>query len=265
MPKESRAKRDNRAPEEIRRLRVCTYNIHKGFSQFNRRMVIHELRERLRTLEADIVFLQEVQGLHMGHSVRHSDWPQRPQHEFLAEDFWIQTAYGGNALYDHGHHGNAILSRYPILSSQNQDISDHLFERRGLLHCEIALPGVDLPVHCACIHLGLTAGTRRRQMQAIVDRMYVLAGEQAPLIIAGDFNDWRNRADYHLCDTLGVTEAFAGERGRPARSFPSTLPVLRLDRIYVRGFNVENAKAHYGPPWSKISDHAALTAQLAPL
>ena len=254
---------DNRAGQP--RLRVCTYNIHKGFSQFNRRMVIHELRERLRTLDADIVFLQEVQGLHVRHSARPADWPQRPQHEFLAEDFWLQTAYGGNAVYDHGHHGNAILSRYPILSAHNQDISDHAFERRGLLHCEIALPGRADPVHCACIHLGLTGGTRRRQMQAIVERMHTLAGGKAPLIIAGDFNDWRNRADDQLCDSLGVIEAFAGERGRPARSFPATLPVLRLDRIYVRGFQVESAQSHYGLPWSKISDHAALTAQLAPL
>lgn len=262
MPKESRAKGGIALPAEVRKLRVCTYNIHKGFSQFNRRMVIHELRERLRTLDADIVFLQEVQGLHVGHSMRHTDWPQRPQHEFLAEDFWLQTAYGGNARYDHGHHGNAILSRYPILSTQNQDISDHMFERRGLLHCEIAPPDFDEPVHCACIHLGLTAGARRRQMQAIVDRMHLLAKGKTPLIIAGDFNDWRNHADDHLCQSLGVTEAFAGEQGRPARSFPSTLPVLRLDRIYVRGFTVEIAQAHYGPPWSKISDHAALTAQL---
>ena len=254
---------DNRAGQP--RLRVCTYNIHKGFSQFNRRMVIHELRERLRTLDADIVFLQEVQGLHVRHSARHADWPQRPQHEFLAEDFWLQTAYGGNAVYDHGHHGNAILSRYPILSAHNQDISDHAFERRGLLHCEIALPGRADPVHCACIHLGLTGGTRRRQMQAIVERMHTLAGGKARLIIAGDFNDWRNLADDQLCDSLGVIEAFAGERGRPARSFPATLPVLRLDRIYVRGFQVESAQSHYGLPWSKISDHAALTAQLAPL
>jgi endonuclease/exonuclease/phosphatase family metal-dependent hydrolase len=170
---------------------------------------------------------------------------KRPQHEFLAEDFWMQTAYGGNAVYDHGHHGNAILSRYPILSAHNQDISDHMFERRGLLHCEIALPGRADPVHCACIHLGLTGGTRRRQMQAIVDRMHTLAGGATPLIIAGDFNDWRNRADDQLCDSLGVVEAFAGERGRPARSFPATLPVLRLDRIYVRGFRVESAQSHY--------------------
>ena len=91
-------------------LRVTTYNIHKGFSQFNRTLAVHELRDRLRLLDADIVFLQEVQGQHLGHARRHEHWPAQPQHEFLAEDVW-QSAYGKNVAYDHGHHGNAILSR----------------------------------------------------------------------------------------------------------------------------------------------------------
>jgi endonuclease/exonuclease/phosphatase family metal-dependent hydrolase len=80
-------------------------------------MMVHELRDRLRELSADIVFLQEVQGLHLGHAERHPDWPAQPQHEFLAEDVWGNHAYGRNMVYDHGHHGNAILSRFPILPS----------------------------------------------------------------------------------------------------------------------------------------------------
>lgn len=243
-------------------LRICTYNIHKGFSQFNRRLAIHDLRDRLRLLGADVVFLQEVQGLHLRHAQRHADWPGQPQHEFLARDVWQQTAYGGNAIYDHGHHGNAILSRHTILSQANQDVSDHRFESRGLLHCEVRIPGIERAVHCVCVHLGLTAGSRRRQMAAIVARLDQLAPDGAPLIIAGDFNDWRNHADEHLLGPLGLSEVFTTLRGRPARSFPSTLPVLRLDRIYVRGFAIDKAEVHYGPPWSRISDHAALTALL---
>lgn len=244
-------------------LRICTYNIHKGFSQFNRRMVIHELRERLRLLKVDIVFLQEVQGMHFRHAIRHPDWPVEPQHEFLARDIWPSSAYGGNAIYDHGHHGNAILSRFPILSSHNQDVSDHRFERRGLLHCEIA-PGPKRPtIHCVCVHLGLMAGSRRRQMGALARRMETLAVHDAPLLIAGDFNDWRNHADALLVERLGVREVFCDTRGAPARSFPSQMPVLRLDRIYVRGLTPRDGQVHFGPPWSRISDHAALTADLA--
>lgn len=244
-------------------LRVCTYNIHKGFSQFNRRMMIHELRDRLRSLEADIVFLQEVQGLHLGHALRHPEWPRPPQHEFLAEDVWPATAYGGNAIYDKGHHGNAVLSHFPILKSENQDVSDHRFERRGLLHCEVAHPGLPSPIHCVCVHLGLMAGSRRRQMDALAQRMEQLAPADTPLIIAGDFNDWRNHAAELLAQRLGLTEVFGPHhRGQPARSFPSALPLFRLDRIYVRGFAVARAAAHFGLPWSRISDHAALTADL---
>ncbi len=246
-------------------LRICTYNIHKGFSQFNRRMVVHELRERLRSLDVDLVFLQEVQGLHLGHAARHGDWPPHPQHEFLAQDTWHQTAYGGNAVYDHGHHGNAILSRHLILTADNQDVSDHRFERRGLLHCEVELPAFARPAHCVCVHLGLMAGSRRRQMEALAERMERLAPDGAPLIIAGDFNDWRNHADEVLVRRLGLTEAFGSGRGAPARSFPSRLPMFRLDRIYVRGFAVRDAQVHFGPPWSQLSDHAALTADLEPL
>lgn len=244
------------------RLHIATYNIHKGFSQFNLRMMVHELRERLRSLSPDIVFLQEVQGLHLGHANRHTDWPEQPQHEFLAEDVWRETAYGGNAIYDHGHHGNAILSRFPILASTNQDISDHRLEKRGMLHCELALHGRQERLHCVCVHLGLLGRSRKRQMEALAQRVETLVPADAPLIIAGDFNDWRNRADDLLCNRIGVTEVFAGAKGRPARSFPSALPMFRLDRIYVRGLAIQSAEVHFGPPWSEISDHAALSARV---
>jgi len=242
-------------------LRITTYNIHKGFSQFNRRMMVHELRERLRHLDSDIVFLQEVQGLHVKHADRHLNWPAGPQHEFLAADVWAASAYGQNVIYDHGHHGNAILSRFPILGSHNQDVTHLQFERRGLLHCRIAQPGGEA-VHCVCVHLSLFGRSRVRQMTALADYLEGIAPDGTPLIIAGDFNDWRNRADDVLSARLGLSEVFCGAAGRPARSFPSSLPLFRLDRIYVRGFSVERAEVHFGAPWSQISDHAALSAQL---
>ena len=63
----------------------------------------------------------------------------------------------------------------------------------------------------------------------------------------------------------GLVEAFGSGKGRPPRSYPSTLPFFRLDRIYVRGFRVRQAQVHYGAPWARISDHAALTADLEPV
>lgn len=246
-------------------LHVATYNIHKGFSQFNRRMMVHELRERLRQLAPDIVFLQEVQGLHLGHAERHGDWPEQSQHAFLADQVWENTAYGRNVIYDHGHHGNAILSRFPILATHNQDVTQLRFERRGLLHCVIAAEQWTQKLHCVCVHLSLFGRSRRKQMEALAERLEDWVPPDAPLIIAGDFNDWRNRADKLLIDRLGLTEAFGetnNAAGLPPRSFPSGLPLFRLDRIYARGFSIERAEVHCGAPWSRISDHAALSARL---
>jgi len=243
-------------------LHIATYNIHKGFSQFNRRMMVHDLREQLRALSPDVVFLQEVQGLHLRHHRKHEDWPADPQHEFLAGDDW-ESAYGKNVVYDHGHHGNAILSRFPIVSSHNQDVTHLQFERRGMLHTQIATPLFEAPVHCVCVHLSLLGRSRKKQMEALAERLDDWAPGDSPLIIAGDFNDWRNRAHDHLAERLNLTEVFAGINGRPAKSFPANAPVFRLDRIYVRGLSVVSAQVHFGAPWSRISDHAALSARLA--
>jgi endonuclease/exonuclease/phosphatase family metal-dependent hydrolase len=245
-------------------LRVATYNIHKGLSFFKRRMVIHELRERLRALGVDLVFLQEVLGNHERYARRHHDWPASPQYEFLADSVWQQYAYGRNAVYDFGHHGNAVLSRYPIARWDNQDVSTHRFERRGLLHCEIGIPNWDEPLHCICVHLGLFARGRSRQIEWLRQRIEKLVPREAPLIVAGDFNDWhwRHKATHELAQPLDMHEVFEVVHGAPARTFPAMLPVFRLDRIYVRGFRIGYAHAHHGNIWARISDHAVLTTVL---
>ena len=129
----------------IDKLHIATYNIHKGFSYFNHRLVLHELRDQLRALGTDIIFLQEVVGEHSKHASRFVSWPNISQHEFLADSVWQDFAYGKNAVYDEGHHGNAILSRFPIVSWENEDISSHRFENRGLLHCELSIPALAAP------------------------------------------------------------------------------------------------------------------------
>lgn len=245
-------------------IRVASYNIHKGLSHFNRRLTVHDLRERLHSLKADIVFLQEVQGTHAGRASRFSHWPEKPQHEFLADTLWTEFAYGKNSVYDEGHHGNAILSRFPIHSWENLDISSHFMESRGMLHCEIKLPDWLEPLHCINVHVALTEDGRRRQVRMIADRIRKSVPQHAPLILAGDFNDWRLRATKYLANELGLNEVFETHHGRPARSFPSMLPLFHLDRIYIRGLDVRVAHVHSGPTWHRLSDHAMLTATLQP-
>lgn len=243
-------------------LHIATYNIHKGLSCFNQRVILHELRDRLRGLGVDIIFLQEVIGAHSQLAFRFQNWPEISQYEFLADSIWPDYAYGRNAVYDHGHHGNAILSRFPILRWENEDISAHRFESRGLLHCEIAIPGWEDTLHCICVHLGLFRRGQGQQLQAMEKRIRQLVPANAPLVVAGDFNDWRGTANRLLPDRLQLTEVFQHAHGKSARSFPSFLPLLRLDRIYIRGFNVKHARVLQNRLWSGISDHTALSANI---
>lgn len=246
-----------------RPLTVVTYNIHKGLSQFNRRLVLHEIRDRLGSLNADVAFLQEVQGKHEKNARRHVTWPEIAQHEFLCHE-GAQSVYGMNAVYQDGHHGNAVVSRHAIRSWENIDISHHPIESRGLLHCEVQVEGWKQPLHCINVHLGLWARSRRFQLEWLCDRIRSAVPKRGPLIVAGDFNDWQKKASDYLADQMGLVEVFEEFEGRLARSYPAKLPLLSLDRIYVRGLGIEGAERLVGASWSRLSDHVALTARLTP-
>jgi endonuclease/exonuclease/phosphatase family metal-dependent hydrolase len=116
-----------------------------------------------------------------------------------------------------------------------------------------------------CVHLGLRGRERSRQLEKLRQRIERLVPREAPLIVAGDFNDWRQRATRELAHPLNLHEVFELVNLRPARTFPAALPLMALDRIYVRGFQVRSARVHHGGAWARVSDHAALTATLIPV
>ena len=73
---------------------------------------------------------------------------------------------------------------------------------------------------------------------------------------------WRQRAHALLADRAGLQEVFATAFGRAARTFPVRLPLLRLDRVYVRNLQAGRPQVLTGPPWSRLSDHAPLQLEL---
>ncbi|QRY77870.1 endonuclease/exonuclease/phosphatase family protein [Pseudomonas sp. PDNC002] len=246
------------APKQRSRLRVLTVNTHKGFNAFNRRFILHELRDAVRATSADLVFLQEVHGEHQLHAEHHPDWPQTPQYEFLADSMWPAFAYGRNAVYPEGHHGNALLSRLPIRAFDNHDVSVGRHEQRGLLHAQIDLPGGQ-PLHAVCVHLGLREHQRQKQLR-LLGNLIARLPLDAPLVVAGDFNDWRCRAT-ELLTAYDLLPAFP--RGGEPRSFPARWPVLRLDRIYVRNLGITGSEVLNRRPWPHLSDHLPLLAEVS--
>ncbi len=241
--------------------RALTVNVHKGFSTFNRRFVLHELRDAVRQVGTDLVFLQEVHGSHRAHAQRIANFPQVPQYEFLADEIWHEHAYGRNAVYDNGDHGNALLSKFPIVHYENHDISISGPERRGMLHCVVQPPGDHRPLHAICVHLGLQEGHRQKQLQLACKLINSLPANEA-VVMAGDFNDWRGRAHRVLQDGAGLTEVFVKAQGHAVRTFPASMPVLALDRIYVRDAAMHTPLALPKKPWDKLSDHAPLAAEI---
>ncbi len=240
------------------KIRVLTINIHKGFSLGNRRFVLHQLRQAIQTTQADIVFLQEVIGDNSNLAAKHDNWPEQAQHEFIADSLWEHFSYSKNAFYPHGHHGNAILSRFPITFSEQVDVSTNSLEQRGFLHCRLSLPGCLEPLHCLCIHLGLFALSRRKQLRMLAEYANRCIPHSAPLILAGDFNDWCGQCVVDFISHPNLKDAAVTANGRRALTFPARIPFLPLDRIYLNGLEPISSTTYYNGIWKNLSDHAPL-------
>jgi endonuclease/exonuclease/phosphatase family metal-dependent hydrolase len=231
-------------------LKVLSYNIHKGFNFTNRQLVLDQIKKSVESVGADLLLLQEVAGQ-----------PITSQFEFIADRLWPHFAYGKNSVYTQGHHGNAILSRYPILAWENVDLSQHRFESRGLLHTRIEIPNSGSAIDVLCTHLGLFRGGRARQASMIADFITRKISNESPLILGGDFNDWTEVLSKEFFQSAQLREAFESSSGSHAQTFPSWYPLLKLDRLYYRNFELVSAAVHQGKPWNQLSDHLPMTAQ----
>jgi len=240
-------------------LRILTYNTHKGFSANNRHFILHRLRDALRATDADVLFLQEMQGAHSHHQQTQSNWPDCSHSEFIAEDVWPFHTYGQNAVYSKGHHGNAILSKYPLSQCENINVSPVSWASRSLLHAVVTMPN-NQEIHIICIHFGLIGIERRRQFELLSKRIEQEVPSDSMLIVAGDFNDWTEQAQKRLANYFDLKEAYHTLHNRHARTWPAWLPMLKMDRIFYRGLTVTSCERPRYGAWHQLSDHAPLVA-----
>ena len=236
-------------------IRVATYNIHKGVQGIGpaRRLEIHNLGHAVEQLDADIVCLQEVRKLHRREAEYFAHWPDMPQAEFLAPEGYT-AVYRTNAHTRHGEHGNAMLSRWPVVSHQHEDMSDHRFEQRGLLHSEVTVHGC--AVHVIVVHLGLIKASRVRQLAQLQKYIGREVPADAALVVAGDFNDWGSTVQQSM-GSAGLS-SFSQQK---AATFPSRLPVVQLDHVYSRGLTPLGLHVPRGRIWARMSDHLPLIAE----
>ena len=245
------------SPVESETLRVATYNIHKGVQGLGpaRRLEIHNLGHAIEQLDADIVCLQEVRKVHRREEKYFKHWPELPQAEFLAPQGY-EAVYRTNAFTRHGEHGNALLTRWPVVGHQHEDISDHSFEQRGLLHVQVQVQ--DVLVHAIVVHLGLIPASRVRQVMQLQQYILREIPPQAALLGAGDFNDWGQRIQ-GLMAQAGLHEW----QGQRQATYPSRLPMAQLDHVYARGLKPVGQLVPHGRIWRRMSDHLPLVAHFA--
>ena len=203
--------------------RVATYNIHKGVQGLGpaRRLEIHNLVHAVEQFDADVVCLQEVRLHNRQLAQRFAHWPRQGQADYLAPEGY-EAVYRTNAVTRHGEHGNALLTRWPVLAQGHADVSDHRFEQRGLLHVAVALG--ERTVHVVVVHLGLIHASRERQVQRLGRFVAEQVPETAPLVVAGDFNDWGAQLLRPMAD-LGLHTL---EGSRPPTCHGSTVRPLVL-------------------------------------
>jgi endonuclease/exonuclease/phosphatase family metal-dependent hydrolase len=211
----------------------------------------------IEALDADLVFLQEVRSSNRAEALQfpdtHIGWPRVPQAEYLAPEGY-EAVYRTNAFTRHGEHGNALLSRWPVIGHQHEDISDHRFEQRGLLHVEVDAHG--RRVHVIVVHLGLISGSRVRQVDRLQQFIEREVPSGSPVVVAGDFNDWGMQIK-RMLSNFGLYE-FDAPR---AFTYPARLPLAQLDHVYVRGLEPIGLHVPRGRIWWRMSDHLPLIAE----
>jgi endonuclease/exonuclease/phosphatase family metal-dependent hydrolase len=230
-------------------MRLLTYNIHKGIGGSDRRYRLERIRDVIQAESPDLICLQEVDR-----HVRRSSYHDQPT--LLAD--WLGAAdhiYQLNVPIRSGGYGNLILSRWPFQAGTQVSLRYHRRKPRGALMVVVRTP--DGPLHLVNWHLGLAEKERRWQVNHLLHHHLFQQAAHLPTLIAGDFNDWRNKLG-----TFGFEGHLFRQITTPTsdfRSFPAFLAMASLDKAYYRGaLRVGLARIVRSPLARRASDHLPL-------
>lgn len=246
------------AESEVRtpiRIRLLTWNIHKGIGGVDRRYRLDRTIALLRHQRLDFALLQEVaEGMPRAFFDH--------QLELISSALEMpHVAFGHEHRFRVGGYGNAIISRYPLTDAQRVDLTVGSRKKRGVI---IARAHVSQGSHVRSLvlfnlHLGLAGSEREKQMEMFLGcHPFARLHSSTPIVVAGDMNDlWGTVGDRFL-----VPAGFA-RAGRRYNTFPAMFPMRPLDAIFLRG---DLRSVHYAPARGELaqsaSDHLALIAEL---
>jgi endonuclease/exonuclease/phosphatase family metal-dependent hydrolase len=240
------------APAAANSIKIVTYNIHACVG-VDRQYDPGRVAAVLRAIDADIACLQEVAARRrIG---RHAD-----QWAYLAEATGRQIILGAGMREGRRRIGNAILTRFPMLGANTVDLSLPGLAPRSAVAADLLVGERVLRV--VATHFGLSALERRLQANRLIAALGDRASAARPpadaVLVMGDLNEWRGRAG-----AIGTLDRCLGPSAAP-RTFPSWMPMLSLDRIYLDGPAVLRELAVDRSPLARLaSDHLPLVGELA--
>lgn len=235
------------------RFRVVSYNIHKCIGGVDRRYSSDRIIETIAHYDPDLVMLQEVDdGKPRARNHRQVDT--------IADGLGFRyRTFQGNVALRLGKYGNAILSRHPIKSPRNIDLTIPLKKRRRAQLVKMTMMDGTRrhSLVIANVHLGLAAFERRMQMRKfLASATMKRIRSTTPIVLAGDFNDVFGRLQKMIIEPAGYI-ATTG----PLPTFPAAMPLQPLDRIYFRGpLAVDSAFVGHTIGARQASDHRPIIA-----
>lgn len=240
---------------DLQRLRIATYNVHKCRG-LDRRVRPERIAEVLREVDADIIALQEVLSIE-------GTTPEADQARFIAEELELNYCLGENRRLRGGAYGNLVLSRLPLRSTCNYDLTCRGFERRGCLRADVEI-GKNRLLHVFNVHLGLAFFERRQQARKLIGSEILNNKElQDVRIILGDFNEWTRGLTSRLLAAQLQSVDIRYHLGRK-RTYPGVLPLLHLDHIYFdTPLELERFTLHRSRTALMASDHLPLVADFS--
>ncbi|HKS75089.1 MAG TPA: endonuclease/exonuclease/phosphatase family protein [Terriglobales bacterium] len=237
------------------RLRVASYNIHKC-KGLDRRTNPERIAKIIRELDADVVAIQEILDVRGGR-------PEYDQARCLAAELSAyRQCFGENRTLYGGRYGNMTLSRFPIQTCRNYDLTWRHRERRGCLRTDLLLPNNTL-LHLFNVHLGTSFVERRHQARMLLSDTLLSRRDWArPRIVVGDFNEWTRGLASRL-----MAEAFEAAKPRTllrhGRTYPGVFPVLHLDHFYYdKNLALLNFRVYRSRTALVASDHLPLIADM---
>lgn len=237
-------------------IRVLTYNVHKCIGGLDRKYRPERIVEVIEHHDPHIILLQEVDN-NAARSSYHKQVDYLAEHLGLPHRVWAPNVF----LRRGGEYGNAIISRFPILESQNINLTIGRRKRRSVLHgkVRVRVGGGVRTIHVYNMHLGLAESERKKQLDLFCqsDPFHRLP-QRSPIIVGGDMNDvWGSLGPLYF-----YPRGFHG-RNPVIKTFPSWAPARALDAIYARGdVKIQSIKPSRKRTARFASDHLPLIATL---